>query len=91
MIWDKPKQYSFSFQPETGFKVGYIFDLSEGLFKILTGSYYLLQKSDGVILTLETTYSIHKKVYPIFNLPIRLVLKLFQNYLLTSIKMNSEN
>ena len=41
-------------------------------------------------LKLVTTYSIDKRFYFLLNLPVRLILKIFHNYLLSSIKKNSE-
>ena len=91
LIWKPFKEYSFSFNPEKGFKVGYIFDISDGVFRLQKGKYSLItKKRREVTLKLETIYSLDKRVYLILNLPIRFVLKKFQKYLLKSIKKNSE-
>jgi hypothetical protein len=38
----------------------------------------------------DTSYSLDTRVYFLLNIHVRLVLKIFQKYLLTSIKKNSE-
>lgn len=90
LVWKPLTEYSFSFNPEKGFRVCYLFELSEGVFRILTGAYFLTPKGHSISLQLSTTYSIDKRFYYLFNLPARLILKAFQRYLLTSIKKNSE-
>jgi hypothetical protein len=88
--WQPLTEYSFAFNPEKGFRVCYLFELSEGVFRIPSGAYYLSNNGKTTTLKLTTTYSIDRRLYLIFNLPVRLILKLFQRYLLTSIKKNSE-
>jgi hypothetical protein len=90
LVWKPLKEYSFSFNPEKGFKVLYFFELSEGVFQIPTGAYYLTTTGKTTTLKLTTTYSIDKRLYFLFNIPVILILKAFQRYLLTSIKKNSE-
>lgn len=90
-VWKPFTEYSFSFNPEKGFKVGYFFDLSDGVFRILSGSYYLTPVNTAIRLTLVTRYSLHSRFYFLANLPVRLVLKMFQKYLLASIKKNTES
>lgn len=89
--WKPFEEYSFDFNPERGFTVGHFFDLSDGVFRVPNGT-YLLTKSGAAVTTLQlsTTYSLDKRVYFLFNLPVRLILKAFQRYLLQSIKKNSE-
>ena len=89
-IWKPLKEYSFSFNPEHNFKVCYFFELSEGVFRIPSGEYYLNTNSGSTKLKLKTTYSIDRRFYFLLNLPVRGILKLFQKYLLSSIKKNSE-
>ena len=88
--WKPFTQYSFNFNPETGFIVGYFFDLSIGVFRIPSGKYNLSTNSEKTTLELSTTYSLDKKIILLFNIPVRLILIAFQNYLLKSIKKNSE-
>lgn len=90
LVWKPLTEYSFSFNPEKGFKVLCFFELSEGVFQIPTGAYYLTTKGQTTSLELTTTYSIDRRLYFLFNIPVRLILKVFQRYLLTSIKKNSE-
>lgn len=90
LVWKPLLEYSFSFNPEKGFRVCYIFELSEGVFRIPTGAYFLRTKEQSTTLHLRTTYSIDSRLYYLFNWPARLILKTFQRYLLTSIKKNSE-
>ena len=90
LIWRPFEEYSFSFNPEKGFKVGYFFDLSSGIFQILEGSYRLTDLGSSTTLTLNTTYSIDKSYYFLLNIPVKIILKIFQRYLLTSIKRNTE-
>jgi hypothetical protein len=89
LVWKPLTEYSFSFNPENGFRVAYFFDLSNGVFRIPTGSYYLSENGQ-VTLELQTTFSIHKYLFIPFYIPVIIVLKLFQRFLLTSIKKNSE-
>jgi hypothetical protein len=88
--WQLFREYSFDFNPEPGFIVGYYFDLSDGIFRVSNGSYLLTENNGTTKLQLSTTYSLDKRVYLLFNLPVRLILKAFQRYLLRSIKKNSE-
>ena len=88
--WKPLREYSFDFNPEKGFIVGHFFDLSDGIFRIPGGTYILTEKDSSTSLQLSTTYSLHKNIYWLFNLPVRFILKAFQRYLLSSIKSNSE-
>lgn len=90
LVWKPLIEYSFSFNPEKGFRVGYFFELSKGVFQIPTGAYYLTTMGEKTSLKLTAIYSIDKRLYFLFNIPARLILKEFQRYLLTSIKKNSE-
>lgn len=88
--WKPLQEYSFDFNPEKGFIVGYFFDLSDEVFKVPSGTYLLTKSGAATMLQLSTTYSLDKRVYLLFNLPVRFILKAFQRYLLRSIKANSE-
>lgn len=90
IVWKPFSEYSFSFNPEHGFRVCYFFELSEGVFRIPTGAYYLTTNGQSTLLKLQTTYSIDKRLFFLFNIPVRIILKIFQRYLLSSIKKNSE-
>ncbi|MEM1337364.1 MAG: hypothetical protein AAF717_16500 [Bacteroidota bacterium] len=88
--WKPLQEYSFNFNPEKGFTVGYFFDISDGIFRVPNGAYFLEEKGDEIALHLSTTYSLDKRVYYLFTIPVRIILKAFQQYLLRSIKKNSE-
>lgn len=90
LIWKPLKEYSFSFNPEKGFKVCYLLELSEGVFQIPSGAYHLKTVGQTTTLKLTTTYSIDRRLNILFCIPARLILKSFQRYLLKSIKKNSE-
>lgn len=90
LIWKPMTEYSFSFNPEKGFKVLYFFELSAGVFRIPSGAYYLTTSGQTTTLKLSTTYSIDRRLYFVLNIPARIILKAFQRYLLQSIKKNSE-
>jgi hypothetical protein len=90
LVWNPLKEYSFSFNPEKDFKICYFFELSEGVFRIPGGEYLLSTNGNSTRLKLATTYSIDKRLYIFLHLPVRLILTLFQRYLLSSIKKNSE-
>ncbi len=90
LVWKPLAEYSFSFNPEKGFRICYFFELSKGVFQILEGAYYLKTKGKTTTLKLTTTYSIDRRFYYLFNFPAKIILKAFQKYLLTSIKKNSE-
>ena len=89
LIWEPYSRYSFLFNPEPGFRVGYIFELSSGIFRMLSGAYHLREDTQGTWLTLETKYSVQRNMSYLLLGPITLVLRLFQRYLLTSIKKNA--
>ena len=88
--WDPYREYSFDFNPEKGFIVGRLFDLSDGVFRIPGGSYLLTKNESSTILQLFTTFSLDKSLFWLFNLPVRFILKSFQRHLLSSIQSNSE-
>lgn len=90
LVWKPLIEYSFSFNPEKGFRVCYFFELSEGVFQIPKGAYYLKTVGQMTTLTLTTTYSIDRRLNFLFSIPVRIILKTFQRYLLKSIKKNSE-
>ena len=52
--------------------------------------YFLTERAATTTSQLSTTYSLDKRAYLLFNLPVRFTLKAFQRYLLRSIKLNSE-
>lgn len=90
IVWQPLQEYSFLFNPERGFRVGYLFELSEGVFRILSGAYFLTYNGGKTSLQLKTDYSIDNRFYLLLSLPVKIILIAFQRYLLNSIKKNSE-
>jgi hypothetical protein len=88
--WEKYTTYSFTFHPEDDFKAGYFFNVFNGVFKIVRGTYVLTPSDNGVKVTLKTDYSIQKNVSWLLRWPVWLILIVFQKYLLNTIKVNSE-
>ncbi|NVO85743.1 SRPBCC family protein [Hymenobacter terrestris] len=89
--WEPNKFYSFRFNPEPGFRVGYVFELSAGIFRMLAGAYELREEAGDTVLTLRTEYSVQRSLRWLLLAPITAVLHLFQRYLLRSIKRNAEH
>src|SRR6478735_5927252 len=58
LVWIPLKEYSFSFNPEKGFRVCYFLELSEGIFRIPSGAYFLTVTNNRTNLRLVTTYSL---------------------------------
>lgn len=84
-------EYAFTFNPENDFRICFFFDLSNGVFQIPEGGYFIsTDKENHQKLELYTTYKINKRVSFLLKIPITLILKLFQKYLLNSIKRNCE-
>ncbi|RDC64470.1 hypothetical protein [Adhaeribacter pallidiroseus] len=91
IIWKPLEEYSFSFNPEEGFRVGYFFELKTGIFRMLKGAYFLKNQEQSTTLKLTTEYSIDKRYSFLLQAPIKIILKAFQRYLLHSIKKNAES
>lgn len=87
-VWDPLREYAFTFNPEKGFTVVYLFDLSDGVVQIPSGSYLLEEDGSHTQITLSTDYSIDRRVHFLLGPPVRIMLKLFQRYLLKSIARN---
>ena len=77
LVWKPFTEYSFSFNPEKGFKVLYFFELSEGVFQIPTGAYYLTTTGQTTSLKLTTTYSIDRRLYFLLHIPVVLLALFF--------------
>jgi hypothetical protein len=89
LVWKPYATYSFSFNPESGFRVGYFLDLADGIFQIPQGA-YLITEGQKTSLTLQTTYSIHSYAFVLLYIPVTIILKGFQRFLLHAIKKNAE-
>lgn len=60
LVWKAMTEYSFAFNPEKGFRILYFFELSEGVFRIPLGAYFLKTNGSVTVLRLSTTYSIDR-------------------------------
>jgi hypothetical protein len=88
--WQPPEQYAFTFRADPGFRVAYCFDLADGPFRMLAGAYRLRQAGPGTHLTLSSQYELRGVPGACIRVPVRLVLQLFQAYLLRGIRANAE-
>lgn len=88
--WQPFERYAFTFHPDPGFCVAYILNLADGPFRMKAGAYRLASSPDGVRLSLCSQYELCGLAGWCLWLPVRLVLKLFQRYLLRGIKANAE-
>lgn len=90
LVWELHKKYRFKFNPTNNFKVGHFMKLSNGPFQIETGGYELFEHQKGVKLLLSSNYKLNGVLGKVMHLPFRLVVYLFQRYLLKGIKVNVE-
>ena len=88
--WQPPQHYAFTFKADPGFRVAYLLDLSAGPFRMLAGAYQLRRTARGTWLTLSSQYELRGALGVCLGLPVRLVLHLFQAYLLRGIRANAE-
>jgi hypothetical protein len=88
--WQPCERYAFTFEPDRGFRVAYCLDLSDGPFHILAGAYQLEPIEARTRLRLSSEYELRGGVGACLRWPVRLVLHLFQSYLLRGIRANSE-
>lgn len=86
--WEKYRTYSFTFNPEDGFRAGYFFDLFKGVFRIVKGSYYITENNGSIRIRLKTDYAIRTGYHWLLACPVRIVLTVFQGYLLKTIHAN---
>lgn len=88
--WQPHERYAFTFRADPGFRVAYCLDLSDGPFRMKAGTYRIAPSQGGVRLSLSSQYELYGIVGACLRLPVRLVLALFQRYLLSGIKANAE-
>lgn len=88
--WQPCEQYAFTFRASPGFRVAYCLDLADGPFQMQAGAYHITPSSDGVRLFLTSQYALYGRIGRCLSVPVRLVLALFQRYLLRGIKANAE-
>ncbi|MCA9955122.1 MAG: hypothetical protein KC434_10405 [Anaerolineales bacterium] len=89
-VWQPPMQYDITFQADPGFRAGYLLDLSDGPFQMVSGSYRMVLGEKGVAVRLASQYELRGFFGWCLYLPVRVVLDLFQRYLLRGIKVNAE-
>lgn len=87
--WKPLESYAFTFRADEGFKVAFVLDLSSGPFRLVSGEYHMAGSNGGIDLTLGSTYFVGGLMRP-FSLPIAIVMKAFQRYLLSAIKKSCE-
>jgi hypothetical protein len=88
--WLPGQRYAFRFQPDPGFRVAYCFDLSKGPFQIVSGSYELQEHPNGIELLLASHYTLRGVIGNLIALPVWLLMRIYQNFLLQSIRANCE-
>lgn len=88
--WGPPERYAFTFAADPGFRVAYILDLATGPFRMVAGAYALRRTAHGTALTLSSEYELRGARGACLYGPVRLVLHLFQSYLLRGIRANAE-
>ena len=88
--WQPYERYAFTFSADPGFRVAYFLDLADGPFRLKTGTYRLAPSQGGVRLSLSSQYELYGIAGACLYVPVRLVLALFQRYLLSGIKANAE-
>lgn len=88
--WRPPERYAFTFAADPGFRVVFCFDLSDGPFRMLSGAYLIRPTERGAQLSLSSQYELRGLVGACIGLPVRLILRLFQAYLLRGIRINAE-
>lgn len=90
MDWQPYERYAFTFRADPGFRVAYLLDLSDGPFRMKAGTYRITPGQGGVHLFLSSQYELYGMAGVCLRVPVRLVLALFQRYLLRGIKVNAE-
>lgn len=88
--WLPGQRYTFSFQPDPGFRVAYCFDLSKGPFRIISGSYELRDHPKGIELFLASHYTLRGVIGNLIALPVWVLMRIYQRYLLHNIRVNCE-
>ena len=88
--WQPYERYAFTFRADPGFRVAYLLDLSNGPFRMKAGAYRIAPNQGGVRLSLSSQYELCGIIGVCLRVPMRLVLDLFQRYLLRGIKANAE-
>lgn len=87
--WKPLESYAFTFRADPGFKVAFFLDLSNGPFRLVSGEYHMTGANGGIEVTLTSTYFVGGFMR-LLSLPIALVMRAFQRYLLSAIKKSCE-
>jgi hypothetical protein len=87
--WQPLESYAFTFRADRGFRVAFVLDLSRGPFRLVSGEYHMVHNGRGIELTLTSTYFVGG-LMRLFSIPIAVVMRAFQRYLLSSIKKSCE-
>jgi hypothetical protein len=87
--WQPLESYAFTFRADRGFKVAFVLDLSRGPFRLVSGEYHMVHNGSGIELTLTSTYFVGG-LMRLFSIPVAIVMRAFQRYLLSSIKKSCE-
>lgn len=87
--WKPLEGYAFTFRADRGFKVAFVLDLACGPFRLVSGEYHMAERDGGIDLILTSTYFVGGLMRP-FSLPIAIVMRAFQRYLLSAIKKSCE-
>jgi hypothetical protein len=88
--WQPYERYAFTFRADPGFRVAYFLDLADGPFRMKAGAYQITPGDGGVRLSLSSQYELYGIVGVCLRVPVRLILALYQQYLLRGIKTNAE-
>lgn len=88
--WQPPTRYAFTFRADPGFRVGHFIDLSDGPFRMISGTYQVTPTDRGVLLRLTTRYELLGAGGVLLRNPVKLVLHSVQSYLLKGIRANAE-
>jgi hypothetical protein len=88
--WTPAEHYAFTFRPDPGFRVAWVLDLADGPFRMVSGAYRLARVEGGTRLSLSSDYELRGVAGALLGLPVRLVLRLFQAYLLRGLARNAE-
>lgn len=89
--WEPNERYGFTFEADPGFRVGHCLDLAAGPFRMISGAYRISQNDSHARLSLASRYELRGIAGLLLRWPVRLVLHLFQKYLLRGIRVNAES
>src|SRR5579871_1307895 len=78
--WNPVEEYSFTFQPDPGFRIGYFLNLAEGPFRIKLSTYTIAPLERGVRVRLTIRYELHGVFGICLHPPVWFSMTLFQNY-----------